>query len=183
MATDTLPAARSIVLNSLFASAAEPEEPLVAQARKPVQSTRTAEAKPPSAADFAREPEPIPELSVYRAHTISILRRYVALSMAIGRVPSLCGREFFRTNTYIRPHSFEDAVHFVIDVEHCLGALDPIPQKIIVRVILQDYSWEHAARLIGMCRRKVADFLPGSIDQLTQMFLAKKILDENRRKR
>jgi hypothetical protein len=167
MASETV-VAPSLELTFIFAVAADDDERVT---------------QPPSPADFSREPEPIPELSVFRAHTIAVLRRYFELSMATGRVPSLCGREFFRTNTQIRPHAFEDAVHFVIDVERCLQALDPLPQQLIVRIFIQDYSWEQAARLVGICRRKVADYLPGSIDQLTEMLLAKKILNENGRKR
>ncbi len=132
----------------------------------------------------ATRPEPEPELSIYRSHTIALLRRYMRLSLEVGRLPSLIGRECFRSSmSHARPHTFEDAVHFVIDVEHCLAELDAFSQQLIARVVLQEYSWDEAAALLGVCRRKVANSLPTCIDRLTEMLLAKKILRENGRNR
>src|ERR1041385_7973102 len=128
--------------------------------------------------------EPKPELSVYRKHTIAILRRYLRLSLEVGRLPSLIGREFFRSQTsYMRPHTFEDGVHFVIDVERCIAELNPFFQQLIAKVVLQEYSWDETAKILGVCRRTVANSVPESIDQLTDVFLAKKILSENGQKR
>src|SRR5437868_3882895 len=36
------------------------------------------------------------ELSLYRRYTIELLRRYMRMSMELGRMPSIIGREFFR---------------------------------------------------------------------------------------
>lgn len=129
------------------------------------------------------QPEPEPELSIYRKHTIALLRRYMQLSIEIGRVPSPIGKEVFRSHiSYIRPHTFEDAVHFVIDVERCLEQLDDFSRQLLARVVLQEYSWDEAGRLLGVCRRSVANALPVSIDRLTELLLAKKILGENGQK-
>lgn len=160
-----------------------------AEETSPLRGERTGEG--PSAAlrasacaTHSSRPEPEPELSVYRQHTIALLRRYLQYSIETGRLPSLVGREFFRSRTScVRPHTFEDAVHFVIDVEHCLTQLDPFSQQLIVRVVLQEYSWDETARLLRVCRRTVASGLPVAIDRLTELLLAKKILQENGRKR
>jgi hypothetical protein len=62
-----------------------------------------------------------PDLWLYRERTVALLKRYLRLSVEVGRLPSLLGREFFRARvTSYRMASFEDAVIFVHDVEHCL---------------------------------------------------------------
>jgi DNA-directed RNA polymerase specialized sigma24 family protein len=164
MAADTTP--RSFALDSLRASAADPE------------STRVART-PPS----AQVCEPDPHLSVYRKYTVALLQHYMQLSMEVGRLPSLLGREVFRSRiSYVRPSTFEDAVILVIDMDRCLAQLDAFSQQLIVRAVLQEYSWEHTGLLLGISRRSVANFLPMAIDQLTEILLAKKILCEFRRK-
>jgi DNA-directed RNA polymerase specialized sigma24 family protein len=123
------------------------------------------------------QPELDPELSIYRKHTIALLRRYLRLSIEVGRLPSLIGRECFRSHTsYVRPHTFEDAVHFVIDVEHCLEQLDPFSQQLIVRVVLQEYSEEEAASLLRCGLRTVERRLPDALDRVTEMLLERRIL-------
>ena len=67
---------------------------------------------------------PADELRMYRSHTLSVLRRYFRMSLELGRLPSLVGREIFRARvTSYRSHSFEDLVIFVTDVEHCVERL------------------------------------------------------------
>src|SRR5579864_8122844 len=62
---------------------------------------------------------------VYRSRAVSMLRRYMRYSLETGRLPSLLGREFFRsTVTKYRVTTFEDRVIFVHDMEICLGRLD-----------------------------------------------------------
>src|SRR5579863_6961703 len=52
-----------------------------------------------------------PTLPLYRDRTAALLRRYMQISIEVGRMPSLLGREFFRTRvTSYRAHSFVDAV-------------------------------------------------------------------------
>ena len=121
--------------------------------------------------------EPDPELSVFRKHTIAILRRYLVYSIEVGRLPSLIGRECFRSNiSYVRPHTFEDAVHFVIDVERCLQRLEPFLQQMIVKVVLLECSEADTARLLRCGLRTVERRLPEAIDRVTEMFLERKIL-------
>src|SRR5207245_2027953 len=65
------------------------------------------------------------DLWPYRERTIPLLKRYLRISIEVGRLPSLLGRELFRSKvTSYRMSSFEDAVIFVHDVERALAQLD-----------------------------------------------------------
>src|SRR5215467_16112389 len=87
---------------------------------------------PPSAVplvagtEFEAAPVPRnPELWLYRERTIALLRRYLRISIEVGRLPSLLGRELFRSKvTSYRMTSFEDGVIFVRDVERALEQLN-----------------------------------------------------------
>src|SRR4051794_16776680 len=82
-----------------------------------------------------------PDLWLYRERTLGILRRYQRLSIESGRLPSLLGREFFRTHvTTYHAGSFEDAVIFVHDVARGLAQLGAFEHKLIARIALQDYT-------------------------------------------
>ncbi|PYX94687.1 MAG: hypothetical protein DMG71_11725 [Acidobacteria bacterium] len=118
-----------------------------------------------------------PELGLYRRRTVALLRRYLRLSIETGRVPSLLGREFFRTRvTSYHISTFEDVVIFVHDVERCLGQLDEFAQQIIARIVLQEYTQDESARLLGCSRRQLARTYPEALDHLTDIFLAAGIL-------
>jgi hypothetical protein len=120
---------------------------------------------------------PSRELSAYHDRTIALLRRYFRMSLEIGRMPSILGREVFRARvTSYRVHTFEDAVIFVHDVERCLEQLEPFSRKLIARVILQDYSYEEAAALLGCGERSVYRLLPLALDHLSEVFLGSKML-------
>jgi hypothetical protein len=113
-----------------------------------------------------------PDLWLYRDRTIALLRRYLHLSIEIGRVPSLLGREIFRSRvTSYRLTTFEDAVIFVHDVETSLERLDQFSQQLIARVVLQEYSEPEAAHLLRCALRTVQRLVPEALDQLTAQFL------------
>jgi DNA-directed RNA polymerase specialized sigma24 family protein len=118
-----------------------------------------------------------PDLWLYRDRTVAMLLRFFRLSMETGRIPSVLGREFFRT--HVTSHtlaSFEDVVIFVHDVERCLERLDPLSRKLIARVVFQGYSQEEAARLEGLCRKTVTRRYRDAIDQFSEILLAVGIL-------
>ena len=115
--------------------------------------------------------------SVYRSQTIKLLRKYFRFSLDIGRLPSLVGREYFRSDiTSTRRPTFEDAVIFTHDVERCLALLDDFSQQLIARVILQEYSQEEAARLLNCGLRTVERRMPEALDQLSQLFVERGLL-------
>jgi len=120
-----------------------------------------------------------PELWVYRDRTTTLLLRYLHMSIEVGRLPSILGREFFRAHvTSYRVSTFEDAVIFVHDVEKSLERLDSFSQQVIARVVLQDYTQEQAARLLGCVRKTVSRCLPQALDELSEIFLSRGLLRE-----
>lgn len=44
-----------------------------------------------------------PDLWLYRERTIALLKRYLRISIEVGRLPSLLGRELFRSKVSIVP--------------------------------------------------------------------------------
>jgi len=117
------------------------------------------------------------ELRLYRDRTRALLRRYFRMSIELGRLPSLVGREFFRSRvTSYRMHTFEDAVIFVHDTETCLERLDPFSQQLIARIIFQDYTLDETAALVGCGRRTVLRRYPRALDRLSELFLEAELL-------
>ncbi len=113
-----------------------------------------------------------PEVSVYRRHTVALLRRYFRMSIELGRLPSVLGREFFRAKvTSYRMQSFEDVVILVHDVERCLERLDRGSQQVVARVILQEHTYDEAAVIMGWPRRSVARVVVEATDRLSEIFL------------
>ena len=113
-----------------------------------------------------------PELSLYRQHTMGLLRRYFRMSIELGRLPSVIGREFFRAKvSSYRMSSFEDVVILVHDVDRCLARLERFEQALVARVILQEYSHSEAAVLLRCTRRTVTRRLPEALDLLSKIFL------------
>jgi hypothetical protein len=118
-----------------------------------------------------------PDLWLYRRRTVGLLRKYMRISIEVGRLPSLLGREFFRTRvTSYRASTFEDAVIFVHDVERSLEQLNEFDKKLIAKIVLQEYPQEEAARLIGCGRRHAVRCFPEALDRVTELFLKKHLL-------
>ena len=118
-----------------------------------------------------------PDLWLYRKRTVGLLRRYMRLSIEVGRLPSLLGREFFRTRvTSYRSSTFEDAVIFVHDVERSLEKLCEFDKKLIAKIVLQEYPQEEAARLIGCGHRQVARCYVEALDRVSEIFLNRRLL-------
>lgn len=112
------------------------------------------------------------DLWLYRDRTAAMLRRYLRYSIEVGRLPSLLGREFFRTRvTCYQAATFEDAVIFVHDVQKCLAHLDEFENTLIARVVFQDYTQDEAAQLMGYQRRTVVRRFPEILDRLSELFL------------
>lgn len=122
-------------------------------------------------------PDLPPELSFYRDRTVALLRRYERLSVEVGRLPSLFGREYFRARvTSYRPTSFEDIVVFVHDIERSLRGLDPRLRFMLERIVLQDYTDIEVARELHVSERRVRDLYHDALDSVSQAFLARGIL-------
>jgi predicted DNA-binding protein (UPF0251 family) len=124
------------------------------------------------AEEFLSDANCDPDLWLYRDRTVALLKRYLRFSVEVGRLPSLLGREFFRTKvSSYRVGTFEDAVIFVHDVEKCLEKLDRFEQELIATVVLQDYTQDEAAQLMGCWRRTIGRRFPEALDRLSEAFL------------
>ena len=111
-------------------------------------------------------------LYVYRSSCVAMLRRYFQMSVELGRLPALLGREFFRSRSdTIRESWFEDAVIYVHDIERCLESLHHFDQQVIARVVLQEYTHEDAARILRCNERTLRRRLAVGLDVLAQLFL------------
>lgn len=115
----------------------------------------------------------------YRDRTVALLRRYARSSVEVGRLPSLLGRECFRTRvTSYSMKSFEDIVIFVHDMEQALKRLAPFHQRLIAMNVLEEYSMPEVARLLGCRLRTVERFIPEALDDLSRYLLAGGLLEE-----
>lgn len=121
--------------------------------------------------------QPTPELAFYRKYTEAMLRRYMRLSMSVGRMPALLGHDAFRgkMSTY-RVTSFEDSVIYVYDIEKCLKRLDGFSQELIRRISLQEYTQAEAAGLLRVSLRTIVRKYGEAIDSLTQIFIEHRLL-------
>jgi hypothetical protein len=123
---------------------------------------------------------PISELSweeererrIYRARTVTMLRRYMRYSIETGRLPSLLGREFFRARvTAYTAVTFEDRVIFVHDMETCLNRLDEFSRQIIARHILQEHDQAATARFLQCAERTIRNYVPIALDVMSEILL------------
>lgn len=122
-----------------------------------------------------------PEMAFYRKYTEAMLRRYVKMSMEAGRVPSLLGKEMFRGKvTSYRVHGFDDVIIFVHDVERCLEKLNEVKQYLIRRIAMQEFTQGETAQMSGMSLRSVHRRYADALDQLTEIFLERKLLEPRR---
>ncbi len=119
-----------------------------------------------------------PELAFYRKYTEGMLRRYVAMSLEAGRVPSLLGKEMFRGNvTSYQVRSFEDVVIFIHDMERCIGRLDEGQQRLIRRIGVQQFTHKEVAGMLGLPRTTVLRMYNETINRLTGILLEVGLLE------
>jgi hypothetical protein len=128
-------------------------------------------------AERSRHLRPLGGLAFYRRRTEILLRRYMCVSMNMGRVPSVMRNLEFRGRAVsYRIRNFEDAVIFVIDVERCLRRLDGFSQELIARIALQEYTQVETAELMKQGIRTVTRRYAEVLDRLTGIFLETKLL-------
>src|SRR5271157_1120250 len=122
------------------------------------------QAEPPPSVVFG---ETEMELWPYRRRTVALLRRYARASVEVGRLPSLLGREFFRTRvTSYTMRNFEDVVIFVTDMEKAIEKLSAIDKKLLAMNVLEEYDVLEVARLLGCTPRSVRRLLQEALDEL-----------------
>lgn len=119
-----------------------------------------------------------PDLWLYRERTVALLRRYLQSSIEIGRLPSLLGRELFRSKvTAYHMSSFEDGVIFVHDVEHALEQLRDFWKHLIALIVFQDYTQDEAADVLHCARKTVNREFWLALDRVSELFLAGGLLN------
>lgn len=118
------------------------------------------------------------ERRIYRARTVTMLRRYLRYSIETGRLPSLVGREFFRSNvTKYQVSTFEDRVIFVFDMEKALDRLDEFSRQIIARHILQEHDQAATGRLLQCAERTIRTYVPVVLDMLSEVLIEMGLMD------
>jgi DNA-directed RNA polymerase specialized sigma24 family protein len=118
------------------------------------------------------------ELWPYRRRTVGLLRRYARASVEVGRLPSLLGREFFRTRVASGTRrNFEDVVIFVTDMERAIEKLTALDKKLLAMNVLEEYSIPEVARLLGYPQRTVERSLQDALDQLSRILLAGDLME------
>jgi hypothetical protein len=119
-----------------------------------------------------------PELRTYRGRTTGMLRRYLRYSLETGRLPSLLGREFFRTRvTSYSVGTFEDRVILVRDMEICLQRLSEFSRQLLARYILQEHDLPATARLLHCNERTIRRTIPIALDELSEILLEVGLLE------
>lgn len=127
--------------------------------------------------DWVDAPAVREEVAFYRKYTEALLRRYMKMSLQMGRVPSVLGIDpnRGRVSSY-RVSSFDDAVIFVVDVEKCLKKVSGKAQSVLVRVALQEYTVLEAAKMLGVTEKTVIQHYRQGLDELTEILLAVKLM-------
>ncbi len=126
--------------------------------------------------DAGRPPRPV-ELSFYRDHTLLLLRRHFRMSLQLGRLPALLGREIFRARvSHYRAQTFEDAVIFVHDVDRCLDQLDGFSRQLLACIVFQEYTEDEVAYRLGWHRQRIVEGFAQALDGVTEKFLRTGIL-------
>jgi len=112
------------------------------------------------------------DLWPYRDRTVGLRKRYGRASVEVGRLPSLLGRECFRTHvTSYSMSSFEDIVIFVHDMEQAVNKLGPLEKRLLAMHVLEEYTQGEIARLLGCTRRWIEFRIPEAIDDMTRILL------------
>jgi predicted DNA-binding protein (UPF0251 family) len=124
------------------------------------------------------ESVPAQPIGFRRRHAEVMLRRYMQLSMQMGRMPSVLGECVDRGMVSSRRvRSFEDAVIFVFDVEKCLKKLDSLDRILVARIAMQEYTQAEAAAMLGVHVKTVTRRYNQALDQLSGIFLEAELFE------
>jgi hypothetical protein len=136
-----------------------------------------AQVAPPQAPAPVR-PKPRPQLAFYRKYTEGILRRYIRMSMQLGKVPCLLNRgELFRAKvSNYRMESFEDVVIFCHDIERSIQRLTAMQQALIDNIAVKGYTVKETATLLRLDPETVVRRYARALDQLTAVLLEVELL-------
>lgn len=74
--------------------------------------------------------------------------------------------------------NFEDVVIFVTDMEQAIDKLTALDKKMLAMNILEEYTRDEVARLLGCHPRTVRRQLQDALDQLSEILLAGGLLEK-----
>src|SRR4051794_335713 len=116
---------------------------------------------------------------MHRQYTLLLLRRYFRMSIDMGRLPSLLGRnEFFRAKvSSYKANTFEDAVIFVHDMERSLEKVDEVSRRMIAGLVFLEYSRAEIADALGIYRTTVTNHYNAALDSLAQVLLDARLIN------
>src|ERR1700746_2030375 len=115
---------------------------------------------------------------LYRSCTVAMLRKYMRYSLETGRLPSLVGREFFRSKvTKYSVTTFEDRFIFVHDLENCLDRLPEFSQQVIARYFLQEHDFPATALLLDCNEKTIRRAIPMVLDELIEILMEVGLLE------
>lgn len=118
-----------------------------------------------------------PAVALYRDRTVGMLQKYLRMSTELGQLPSLIGREFFRSHvSHYRTHTFEDTFIFVHDMDRSLDLLSRRDQVIVATLFLQQYTLAEAAKRLAVGVATVFRWRLEALDALSSILLARKLL-------
>jgi len=114
----------------------------------------------------------------YRPRTVALLRRYARASIELGRLPSLLGREFFRSRLPASSsRTFEDMVVFVADMDHTLENLDAYDRKLLAMYVLQEYTISEISGMVSCSERTAERLLHDAIDHLSKGLVGRGLME------
>lgn len=118
------------------------------------------------------EGEDLSEYSMFRKHTMALLRYYFRLSMEHGRIPSVLGGAVSRARiSHYRMHTLEDDTILLHDLEQCMtNELELEELKLVALTVFLDHTFEESAKLMAISERHVRRMYPEVMNRLTRSF-------------
>lgn len=126
--------------------------------------------------------EDLSEYSMFRAHSLKLLRHYLRLSLDYGRIPSVLGGESMRARvSHTRMHTIEDETIFIHDMNRCLEkVLDLEELRLVALIVFMDYTFEEAAAMRQYSIRQTYRMFYDLMDRLTKAFFDREFLNREK---
>jgi hypothetical protein len=129
-----------------------------------------------------RAEEDLSEYSMFRAHSLKLLRHYLRLSLDYGRIPSVLGGESMRARvSHTRMHTMEDETIFIHDMNRCLEkVLSEEELRMVALIVFMDYTFEEAAMKMHYSIRQTYRMFYDLMDRLTSAFFEREFLNREK---
>ena len=123
--------------------------------------------------------EDLSEYSIFRSHTLKLLRYYFKLSLDYGRIPSPLGGQGMRSRvSHVKMYTVEDDTIFLHDMSRCMEQeLSEMELKIVALVVFMDHTFEQTGGILQYSERQIRRIYPNLLDRLTRAFCKRELLD------